>query len=85
MDNGEITIEKNIPIPPTQNKIKGHREKIYPYKELNVGDSFFVPYANRLAALSGAIYSYTRKHGIKLCTRKVTENGIWGLRVWRIK
>lgn len=81
--NTEIKIDKNVPIPPTQNKINGKRERIYPYKKLEVGDSFFIPYANSLSALSGGVFLYIKKENKKLCSRKVIENGIWGLRIWR--
>ena len=69
------TIEKGIPIP--QRKIDAK----YPFREMQVGDSFFT---------SGTPASYFSLHirllrPKKFSCRTVVENGVKGLRIWRIE
>lgn len=63
-------IDKTIPIPPKQMG----REPKYPWKEMEVGDSFLVPNITREKI------NATSPHGKYL---KRQEDG--GVRVWRIK
>lgn len=68
-------IQKNVPIP--QNKIASK----YPFKDMEIGDSFFA---------SGIPATYISLHSrmlrpMKFSCRTVTENGVRGLRVWRIE
>jgi hypothetical protein len=49
----------------------------YPYAELRIGDSFFAP-------TTGVSVGYWKKKtGYGYITRKTTENGQAGVRVWR--
>lgn len=70
----EIKIDKGIPAPDRS------RAK-YPLAAMELGDSFFVP--GKTAALVGA--SFARHAPKKFAARGVTENGVKGVRVWRIK
>ena len=53
----------------------------HPLSTMGVGDSFFVP--NKTPAVFGGIrYTYKPK---RFVFREVTENGIRGVRGWRIE
>ena len=74
-------IEKNIPLPrPYQNSKK---EMMYPLKELEVGDSFFV--RAKLIGERDRIVRTLRlqkiKCGIRIATKKYED----GVRCWRIE
>ena len=66
-----IAIDKNIPVP---------GEK-FPLSQMEVGDSFFA--AGENASSFGAYFSKQKPK--KFTTRTVTESGVKGYRVWRIK
>lgn len=71
----QIKIDKDVPTPSghwCENRFK------YPFKNMEVGDSFFTDSA-RVAVSSSAV-AYARRNGVKFTTR--SENG--GTRVWRI-
>ncbi len=64
-------IEKGIPAPSARGK--------YPFAQMEVGDSFFVP--DKTTATFGGVLSHARKRtGFGFVMR--SENG--GLRVWRV-
>ena len=78
MDNGEIKIDKGVPLPA---KIH-HRDGIIPtLRVLEINDSFFMRQRNGLQTY---LYKASGMAGIRISTRTVTENGIKGVRVWRI-
>ena len=52
-------------------------------RTFEVGDSFFRPVEPRTVA--GSAKSYGIRHGKKFTTRAVTENGVKGVRVWRVE
>jgi hypothetical protein len=64
-----ISIEHGVALPETGAK--------YPFKDMKVGDSFFVPGATGRSTL----YSCARHYGVAVAVRRVDG----GLRVWRIK
>ena len=69
-------IERGIPAP----EAKPVTRK-YPLREMQVGDSFFIPSLN-----PGGLYSCIRVFKDRLyVSRRVTEDGVRGLRVWRLK
>ena len=71
-------IEKNIPYPKAA-------DRKYPFSEMKIGDSFFVPFSemkNRSVIALSASY-HGRKSNRKYRTQK-TEDGN-GIRCWRIK
>lgn len=76
----DYRIDTGIPVP-------GHPRKNlackYPFVDLKVGESFFVPLKDAARANIGAIASNVgRKTGRKFTTRMVTEDGVKGTRVW---
>ena len=73
----EIKIDKNVPLP----KLRSPLNK-YPWADMQVGDSFFIP--QDPATVRASLYSCTKWARIKIATRRVTENGVEGIRVWRI-
>ena len=75
VQNGEIKVEKGIPIPPTSNRGK------YPWLQMEVGDSFFAP--GRKTSQIGSCYN--RIVGKTFRSRTRIENGVKGVRVWRIE
>ena len=68
-------IEKGVPVPASS----AGRPNTYPFKEMEVGDSFFVPNPKY-----AGVYSSAKLAGVKVTSRRVNENGTDGLRVWRI-
>ena len=69
-----IVVEKNIPIPPEK------KRNVYPYKVLEIGESFFVP-AGKLQIVCNANYRTGKLLDRKFIARKDGE----GVRVWRIQ
>ena len=65
-------IDKNIPLPCR-----------YPFAELEVGESFFVPNQG-IGILSKYKARSEQRTGFKFTTRTVSEGGIKGVRVWRV-
>lgn len=81
-----LEIDRDVPIPPQGNKK-------YPWAELKVGDSFFVPYSDKenlhrgkrlQSAISNLAAAYARSYpGKKFLTRAIVEDSVRGVRVWR--
>jgi hypothetical protein len=74
-------IEKDVPVPGTYH----HRAK-YPFPEMEVGDSFLVPYGGKpkrvvMNNVRSAGSYYGKRHGIRFVFR--TEEG--GVRTWRVE
>ena len=67
-------VEKNVPIP----KHDRRRQCKYPWKELGVGDSFYVPNGNR-----NSLYAGARNWAKKLNHKYVCRTEGRGMRVWR--
>jgi hypothetical protein len=67
----------NIDRYPVPNRDKGRPTK-YPWRELQIGQSFFAPSTR----VNTAIWS--RKTGFRYTQRHVRECGSQGIRVWRI-
>lgn len=70
-----VKIDKGIPLPKAAT-----REK-YPFREMNVGDSFFV---KETVASSSASLANKRFAPKRFASRKVTVGGQSGLRIWSI-
>lgn len=73
-----IEFDKDIPIPPPQQRTK------YEFDRMEVGDSKFWPGE----AAGKAVVAYARKSGKKFATRKEVQTSeeneeVSGLRVWR--
>jgi hypothetical protein len=77
-----VKIEKHIPVPPKQT---GHssRPSKYPFDEMVIGDSVFVP-AILIKGARTAASTLAKKHGWKFTTRKLEEGGQKGVRIWRV-
>lgn len=74
-----IEIQKNVPIPSNRGRpIK------YPLASMEVGDSFFVATTYR-TALGAPAARCRKKTGFRFAIRAVEENGVKGVRVWRIE
>ena len=69
-----IEINKGLPTP------RGRRSK-YPFREMDIGDSFFAPGSSVIG-----IHGCARRHRpMRFTCRTVVENGVGGIRVWRIE
>lgn len=60
------------------------RSRKYPFDDMKVGDSFFVP-RMKPSGLGGSIKLASLRLGYKFSTRTELVNGIRGLRVYRVK
>lgn len=75
----QFKIEKGIPTPVRS----GGRYSSYPFREMAVGDSIFIPseVATHEKVRSAACYFGLRNEGYKFTVRKTKEPA--GCRVWR--
>jgi hypothetical protein len=71
-----MKIEKGIPIPP-----KGSQR--YPFTEMGVGDSVFI--ADKTSGTIHPMLSHLRRKGKLFSARHWEEDGVFGVRVWRVK
>jgi len=78
------TVEKDVPM---LNVPRGGRPCKYPFNEMNIGDSFLVPFSDleglpkpRVKIWSAASY-YGSRHSVKFSVHKINEEGY---RVWRV-
>ena len=68
-----IEITKGLPTP------RGRKSK-YPFRDMEIGDSFFAPGSSVIG-----IHGCARRHRpMRFTCRSVVENGVPGIRVWRI-
>ena len=74
-----IKIDKGIPLPESRST----GTSIYPFEDLEVGDSFFAPGKSR-AQMDNACGHWRKKKGWKFTIDgNRTENDVIGARVWR--
>jgi len=74
----KFKLEKDIPIPAKQTR---KRPSIYPFNNMEIGESFLVP-LNKLKAARIAVGTYKRRHpDWGYASRTLPE----GFRIWRIK
>lgn len=79
-----FTVDKNVSLP-LDTRGPG-RAPMYPWLDMEVGDSFFVPESIQLPnAVSRAAYIFGKRHGLKFTRRSVQEVGVKGVRIWRVK
>ena len=71
MDN-VITTDKDVPMPDARAR------NVYPYKTMQVGDSFFVR-DGKLQIVCNANYRASKRLSRKFCARREAD----GVRVWR--
>ena len=83
-----LKIEKNIPIPSREYGRNGSPKTKYPFREMEIGDSFYVSAIGKgeTQAISRNILnsasSYNKKHKRKKFTTRIVAGGI---RCWRIE
>jgi len=76
----KFPVSTDVPVP---KKPSGAPRK-YPFPELEIGHSFFAP--NKTPqTLSHSLCYWGKKLSCKFTSRTRTENGVRGVRVWRIK
>ena len=88
-DVPKIEIEEGIPIWPPSPPVRGSAPlRTYPWREMEVGDSFFVPFGHASldafrirGSVSAAANAAARILGVKFATRKQAD----GVRVWRVE
>jgi hypothetical protein len=71
-------IESGIPIPPL--KFRAGAPEKYPFRHMQIHDSFFI--ARRTPINTKP---WVEKTGFRFETRSVTENGLKGIRCWRVE
>jgi hypothetical protein len=71
----QIQITSHIELPPPCGRISSA-----PFRELNVGQSFFLPTTKRINSTYWA-----KQTGFKYTCRYRTEKGVAGVRVWRLQ
>lgn len=75
----KISIEKGIPLPMGKCGGRG-RPAIYPFPDMQVGDSVFIPGQKVGGGAYGSARSISRRLGFKFAARTVEG----GIRIWRI-
>ena len=73
-----LEIEKGVPLPP-----KGSASRIYPFGQMEIGDSVFVP--GRKSSNANSILTTWIRKGWKFTARNCEQDGAKGCRVWRVK
>ncbi len=73
----EIKLDKNVPLP----VVLSHK---YPFDDMVVGDSFFIPGTDAIRRLRGAASYHSRRSLAKYSVRMTKENDDVGARCWRI-
>ena len=70
---GAYEIESDIPLPT-------HQRSIYPFQQMQVGDSFLV-LADDARRAQTAAYNWAKVNGKKFTTRRISDEG--NVRIWR--
>jgi hypothetical protein len=77
-----IKIDKGIPVSRRHGSKNAGRKCLYPWAEMVVGDSFFVPKTSK--TMNGSVAAAARRLGFRFVARTVEEEGVQGCRVWRV-
>jgi hypothetical protein len=75
-------LSDEYPLPDWEEGKPGKVRAKYPWHNMKVGQSFFAP--NMTGQNIGADKA-GRRMGVVFTTKECTENGIKGVRVWRVK
>lgn len=75
-------IDRHIPIPTMAERLE-RRSMRLPYKDMKVGDSFFVPGENSFRKVLESSRQHMKRHPGKFVVLPVFEDGEWGARCWR--
>lgn len=86
-------IDKSVALPKRVRALSLGRKELYPWSHMRPGDSFFAPNIgahsrDKRDGLKGKISPANAKRrypGSEWAVRAVTENGVNGVRVWRVK
>ena len=73
----DLKIDKGIPIPTS-------RTGWSPWRRLEPGDSAFVPWRRQTSVSSTLCSKAMRREGYRFILRACTEDGVKGVRVWRV-
>ncbi len=73
-----MPIERNIPIPPA---VQSGRRRKYPYAEMSIGDSVFIPHNK----IPGPAYSSAMSYGLRNGKRFTGRQMDGGVRIWRVE
>lgn len=83
----DIKVDQNVPVPPDV-QYGGERRSKYPFRIMDVGDSFFIPNLSdvKIKSMHRTVSSWNRRkeskqHGKRWACRQVRG----GVRVWRIQ
>lgn len=76
-----MKIDDNIPIPPLAKHTLSPTRVLF--NQLQPGQSIFVPTANP-DSLRGTAAKWALITHFTITTRRVTEDGVLGLRIWRV-
>lgn len=84
-----MQIDKNIP-PPVARAFKSKTGRLsrYPFRQMEIGDSAFFPGANKVNAQHPAYMAaktIQKRDGLRFTLRSVVENGVEGVRIWRLE
>jgi hypothetical protein len=82
MTDTELKIDDGVPIPPLHTQSHDARRALF--KRLQVDQSIFYP-GEKIEALRMALAKWALHEGFTITTRKVEEDGVAGLRVWRVE
>lgn len=76
----EFKIEKGIPF------ANGRAGSKYPFRGMEIGDSFFIPggHVNGIQKNSADQWVRRVKNGWKFSARTTIENDVRGCRIWRV-
>lgn len=81
----QLTIEKDVPLPPTHVGIPRHA---WPFAQMEPGDSFLVPCepgktaaGSRMSSISMAIRRHRKEHPDQVYTCRTVDGGV---RCWRV-
>lgn len=82
-----IPIEQGVPIPSRAGMPRSGPKPKYPWRSMQIGDSFAVPYApNLYRAIRRAAESQYQTNGTRFRVMRVDEaNGAQLIRAWRIE
>lgn len=84
-----MKIDKHIPPPVARAfKGKGNHLSAYPFREMAVGDSVFYAGANKRSAQHPAYMvarGIQKRDGLRFTLRSVVEDGVEGVRIWRLE
>jgi hypothetical protein len=75
----EFQVEKGVPAP----EERGRNATLYPWREMEVGDSFFA--AGKTSQKLQSAAWHWRHNGWKFVARKETKDGVKGARIWRVE